>query len=158
MRQSAPKAVKNKNEKLVAETAKELFDLLGITGDFDIFQDEGVFGLNLQTQEGGMIIGYRGEILEALELILSLSVSKKIGEFTRVSLEVGDYKKNKESWLGDLVYRTKERVLVSKEEIPLPNLRAWERRIVHLMLREDREVFSESVGEGRDRTLVIKPR
>ena len=54
--------------------------------------------------------------------------------------------------------QTKARVLAEEREISLPSLKSWERRIVHMALQDDPEVVSESVGEGRDRTLVIKQR
>lgn len=158
MKKSRAKTTKNKELNIVEEVAKELFGLLGVKGSLDVAKRLDGFEINLSTDEGGIIIGYRGEVLEALQLMLSLAASKKIGVFTRIFLEVGDYKKNREIWLGELISRTKERVLETKEDIPLPNLKSWERRIVHLMLQDDKEVLSESVGEGRERTLVIKPR
>ncbi len=158
MKKSEPKTTNNKTLTIVTKTARELFDLLGVEGSFDLSKEDETIKLILSTQEGGIIIGYRGEVLEALELVLSLCVSKKIGVFTRVSIEVGDYKKSREEWLRELVFRTKERVLETKESASLPDLRSWERRIVHLLLQDDQDVFSESVGDGRERTLVIKPR
>jgi spoIIIJ-associated protein len=53
---------------------------------------------------------------------------------------------------------TKERVLAEGKEIVVPELKSWERRIVHLLLQEDDEVISESQGEGRDRVLVVRPK
>ena len=47
---------------------------------------------------------------------------------------------------------------VTTEVLSLPNLRSWERRVVHTFLQDDKEVTSESAGEGRERTLIIKPR
>lgn len=158
MKKSEGTAKKNKDSEIVEKTAKELFDLLGVEGNFEVSKLEDGFEINLSTEDGGIIIGYRGEVLEALQLILSLCASKEIGTFTRVFLEVGDYKKSREAWLEDLVSRTKERVLETKEDVPLPNLRSWERRIVHLMLQDDGDVSSESVGSGKERTLVIKPK
>jgi len=105
-----------------------------------------------------MVIGYHGETLEAIQLILSLIISKKVESFVRVSLEVGDYRKNRTDWLETLALQAKERVLQEQKEVPLPNLKSWERRIVHTFLQNDKEVTSESVGEGKERTLVIKLR
>ena len=50
-----------------------------------------------------------------------------------------------------------ERTRQNEEEF-LENLKSWERREIHLFLQEDKEVVSESVGEGKERTLVVKPR
>ena len=85
-------------------------------------------------------------------------VTKKLGEFKRVNVEVGDYKKNRSDYLKTLATDSKERVLSERKEIYLPNLKPWERREVHMHLADDPEVISESVGEGKERTLVIKPR
>lgn len=145
-------------KKDIKETIKNFFDLLEIDGDFELSEEEDQVNIVLSTQDTGLVIGYHGEVLESLQLILSLAISKKIGHFVRVSLEVDGYKKNRTEWLEKLATQTKERALSENKEIALPNLKSWERRIVHMFLQDDNEVTSESVGEGRDRTLVIKPR
>lgn len=144
--------------KIIDETIKELLNFLEIEGDFDFSQNEEGVEIILNTKDSGIVIGYHGEILESLQLILSLCIAKKIGRFLRVSIEVGDYKKNRIEWLKNLALGAKERVVLEKKEISLPNLKAWERRVIHLFLENDQDVMSESVGEGRDRSLVIKPR
>lgn len=145
-------------EKDIKKTIKKFFDLLEIDGEFESVQEGDQVNITLNTQDTGLVIGYHGEVLESLQLILSLAVSKKIGRFVRVSLEVDGYKKNRTEWLEKLAIQTKERVLEENKEIAIPNLKSWERRIVHMFLQDDEEVTSESVGEGRDRTLVIKPK
>ncbi len=147
-----------KQEKIVSKTIEELLRLLSIEADYTVVFGEGVIEVVLQTEESGIVIGYHGEILESLQLILSLCVSKELGVFTRVSLEVGDYKKNRVEWLESLAGQTKERVLLEGKEVSMPSLKSWERRVVHLYFENDEDVMSESVGQGRDRTLVIKPR
>lgn len=147
-----------KEQEIIENTAKELFSHLGIESTFELTPlDEGV-DLTLATEDSGIIIGYHGEVLEALQLITSLAVSKKIGKFVRVSIEVGDYKKNRSSYLEHLALEAKEKAIEEQSEVPLPSLKSWERRIVHMILQNDDEVESESKGEGRDRTLVIRPR
>lgn len=147
--------VKNKNIKdLISQT----FKLLEIDATFEISEEEDAININLNTEDAALVIGYHGDTLESLQVVLSLIISKKLGEFKRVSLEVADYKKNRSEWLTNLAYQTKERVLAENKEIYLPDLKAWERRVVHVLLQDDNEVISESVGEGRDRVLVIKPR
>lgn len=148
----------SKNVKIIKDTFSEILKLLKIDGSFTVAEDEEEIEINLETSDSGIVIGFHGETLEALQLIVSLSVSKKLGEFKRISVEIGDYKKNRSEWLTNLAYQTKERVLFEGKEIHLPDLKAWERRIVHLLLQNDKEVSSESIGEGKDRVLVIKPK
>ena len=73
-------------------------------------------------------------------------------------LEVGDYKKNRTEWLERLALDAKERAISENKEVYLSDLKSWERRVVHLLLQDDKEVISESSGEGKDRVLVIKPK
>lgn len=146
------------NEQAIKEQAEKLLSLLGVSAGVEVLQTEESADVVLQTDETGMLIGYHGETLEAFQLILSLLVAKNLDKFIRISVEVGDYKKNRKEYLENLVRDLKERVLNSGQAVEVPNLKSWERRVVHLMLQDDSEVVSESVGEGRDRVLTIRPR
>ena len=99
-----------------------------------------------------------GDTLDSLQLVLALILAKESGEFKRVCLEVGDYRKSRSEYLKGLAEQTKEQVLSEQREIFLPSLKPWERREVHMFLSDDSEVITESIGEGKERTLVIKPR
>lgn len=145
-------------EQVVKETINEVLKVLTIEGEIDSAIEDETVSVSLETQDTGIVIGYHGEVLESLEVVLSACVSKKLGRFLRVSLEIGEYKKNRTDWLENLAKSSKEKVLSEQTEVSLPGLKSWERRIVHLLLQKDSEVVSESVGEGRERTLVIKPR
>jgi len=140
------------------ETVEEILKYLEIEGDFEIEDSEEGYDIKLETKDSGIVIGHHGDTLEALQITISLILSKRAGEFKRVSIEVGDYKKNRSEYLTNLALETKERVLSTNKEIYLPDLKSWERRIVHMLLQEDKEVSSESIGEGKDRVLVVKPR
>jgi spoIIIJ-associated protein len=146
-----------KNKK-IETTIKKFFASLGIDTSFSISEDEEAIAVTLETEDTGIVIGYHGETLEALQLVLSLLLAKRRGEFKRVSLEVGDYKKNRSEWLERLAMDAKERAIAENKEIYLSDLKSWERRVVHLLLQDDKEVVSESTGEGKDRILVIKPK
>ena len=153
------KTAKPQDEASVIEQAtQELLSLLGLSATVSVDLSEDVANVTLDTEDGGLIIGYHGESLEALQLVLALLISKKLDKFVRVSLEIGDYKKNRTDYLQNLVAQTKDQVLSSGKEVMLPNLKSWERRIVHTFIQEDPDVTSESMGEGRDRVLVVKPR
>lgn len=145
-------------EKVVKDVTKKLLKMLGITADFDVLSTDDHIDISLTTDEGGILIGYHGETLESLQLILALCIAKELGEFARISLEVGDYKKNRTEYLSQMVNEMKNRALSENRAVVLPHLKSWERRVVHMLLAEDSQVLSESSGEGRDRTLEIRPR
>lgn len=147
-----------KNKETVKKIVADLFERIGISEPFDVSEDDESVSVVVNAKEPGLLIGHHGDTLDSLQLILSLMVAKKLGEFKRLTLEVGDYKKNRGDYLKNLAEQTKERVLAEQKEIYLPNLKSWERREVHMHLAEDPDVFSESVGEGKERTLVVKPR
>ncbi|MDQ5900702.1 MAG: spoIIIJ-associated protein [Patescibacteria group bacterium] len=145
-------------QNIIKEIVEDLLQKLEVTATADVTMLEEGADVLLQTEESGIIIGYHGEILEALQLISSLMVSRKLDRFVRISLEVGDYKKNRSEYLERLAMQTKDRVLDEGRPHTLSSLKSWERRIVHMLLQNDDQVISESMGEGKDRVLVVKPR
>ncbi len=146
-------------QEIIQQTVEKLFSLLGITSQFTITEADEIIEITLQgAEENGILIGYHGETLEALQLVTSLCIAKQVGTFQRVSIEIGEYKKNRMDYLQNLVNQTKERVLTEQQGVALPNLKSWERRFVHMLLANDTEVMTESSGEGRDRTLTIYPK
>ncbi|KKP94941.1 MAG: Single-stranded nucleic acid binding R3H domain protein [Candidatus Levybacteria bacterium GW2011_GWA2_36_13] len=147
-----------KSLNLAQKTIEEFLSVIGIKDPFELSESEEGFDVVLDTQESGIIIGRHGDNLEAIQLVLSLILTKKLGEFKRVSFEVGDYKKNRSDFLSNLAEETKERVISEGKEVIIPNLKSWERRLVHLALQDDNKVVSESAGEGKDRVLIVRPK
>lgn len=146
-----------KERKDVEQLIKKVFSLLEIEGTFTLEEQEDILDVMMETKDTGIVIGYHGEVLESLQLILSLAIAKKLGRFVRVSIEVDGYKKNRTEYLHNLAMQVKEKALAENKEQVLSSLKSWERRIIHLYLQNDEQVTSESEGEGKDRVLVIKP-
>jgi spoIIIJ-associated protein len=136
----------------------DLITRLGIEGDFELEDRDGTLQVLLKTEETGIVIGYHGEVLDSLQLVLSLMISQTLGRFQRITVEVGDYKKNRSEYLEKLALQVKEKVLREGREHAVSSLRPWERRIMHMLLKDDADVTSESAGEGKERVLIIKPR
>lgn len=147
----------DKKVELVKKAAEKLLHLVGVTASLVVEPKDDMVSVVVETEEGGMLIGYHGETLEALQTLLSLIASQEAGEFIRVNVEIGDYKKNRVEYLKHLALQAKEQALSQQTGISL-SLKPWERREVHLLLQDDSEVTTESMGEGRDRVLVVKPR
>ena len=151
-------ALTAKETKEIEQLIEKLFVLLEIEGTFTLEQQDETLDIMMETKDTGMVIGYHGEVLESLQLILSLAVAKKLGRFVRVSIEVDGYKKNRTEYLHNLALQLKDKALAENKEQVLSSLKSWERRIIHLFLQNDEQVTSESSGEGKERVLVIKPR
>lgn len=146
-----------KTQQTVQQVAEKLLSMLGITANVIVAVQDDVAQVTIETEEGGMLIGYHGETMESFQTILSLVVMKELGEFVRLNVEIGDYKKNRVEYLKHLALQAKEQALAQNTGISL-SLKPWERREVHVLLQDDNEVTTESMGEGRERVLVVKPR
>lgn len=142
--------------KIIKEETEALLDKIGTSGSVEILEDEGSFNIHLDTDENALLIGKHGNTLSSLELILSLIVAKKTGEFKRLIVEVGGYRQAREEYLRDLAQRLRDEVIDTGNEKVVRGLKPWERRVIHMYLSEGGDVVTESEGEERDRVLVIK--
>ncbi len=114
--------------------------------------------LTLSDQDTGMLIGHRGDTISALQLLLGLILYKQTGAWTRLIVDIGDYRAKRTASLEKLAQDTAQRVKFSNEPIALFNLNPFERRAIHIYLEGHPDVATESDGEGRNRHLIIKPK
>jgi len=96
--------------------------------------------------------------LAAFQLILSLVINKKLETWTRILVNVNDYRQKREESLKMVALNAAQKVKFSNEAAVLTNLSPSERRIIHLTLADHPDVESLSEGQGQERRLVIKPR
>lgn len=144
--------------KITKGKAVELLETLSLKGKISASENDGNVEISIDTDDSSLLIGYHGENLEAFQLILSFLISKKLGDFHRVLVNVGDYRQRREEKLKQLATTAKEEALEKEDEVILPNLSSGDRRVIHLFLQNDEEVTSESRGEGESRQLIIKPK
>lgn len=105
----------------------------------------------------GLLIGRRGETLRSLQFLVNLLVSRKVQKWPQVVVDVGSYRQRRQESLEGLARRMAERVRQTNRPIMLEPMAAYERRIVHLALRGDTTIYTESSGEGETRKIVIYP-
>lgn len=147
----------DENIKIVKGEIEQLLLKIGVNATVEVSAQDDSFSALLDAQDdNALLIGKHGNTLSSLELIVTLIVSQKLGEFKRVTIEVGSYRAEREQYLSDLADKLKQEVIDSGYEKEVRGLKPWERRFVHLHLQDDDEVMTESVGEDRERTLVIK--
>jgi len=106
----------------------------------------------------GALIGRKGERLSALQHLVNLMLSKEIGSWTRVLVDVEDYRGRRERQLRDLATRAAARVVETGKMLQLEPMPALERRWVHLTLRDHAQVATQSIGEEPNRRVVLVPR
>jgi spoIIIJ-associated protein len=106
----------------------------------------------------GALIGRKGERLSALQHLVNLMLSRKMGGWTRVLVDVEDYRGRRERQLRDLATRAAARVLETGKMLQLEPMPALERRWVHIALRDNPNVATQSIGEEPNRRIVVLPR
>ncbi len=113
--------------------------------------------LEVEGEDLGVLIGKRGENLDALQYILNLMVQKWVGTWPNVSVDVAGYRARREEVLDQLAKRMVRRVVETQQPFTFEPMPPRERRIVHLAIQDDDRVVTESLGEGDERRVVIYP-
>lgn len=146
-------------EEQLSEVLDNLLGMLLLEGSYEIEEADENFTVSIETKDAGRLIGARGESLDALQLLVSQMVARKTGEadYKRVVIDVEGWRRQKEDDLVKDAQSWGQQVLETKKEIELEPMSSWQRRIVHMTVSEMKGLSSESVGEGRDRHIVIKP-
>lgn len=111
--------------------------------------------VNMDGEDRGYLIGYRGDVLNSLQQILNNIVNKKTEEKIRVLLNIGGYKERREKDLQNLADKIAGTVIKTKKSITLEPMTSYERKIIHSKLQENPKVFTHSIGEEPDRRLVV---
>ncbi len=106
----------------------------------------------------GLMIGRRGETLRSLQFLLNTIVNRTAGRWPQLVIDVGNYRQRRQESLEALARRMAEQVRTSRRPMPLEPMQSYDRRIIHMALREDATVYTESTGEGENRRIVIFPR
>ena len=145
-------------EKIIKETVNELLRIMNFEGKVIIDNsDEGNILVSIQTEEAGFLIGQAGVSLDALQYITRMLVNKKTEQPIQFLLDVNDYRKHRIELLRTLAKNIAKQALVEKITVTLQPMSAYERRIIHLALAEDPQISTESIGQGLERRIVVKP-
>ncbi len=145
------KTIKSETEELL----KKMIDTFELTVEEDV--ENHMFQLTVKTdEEASTIIGRHGETIRALQKILEVILFKKIGEPARVLMNVNDYREKQKERLEQLAAELAEKTQSVQRSTHFRGLSSYERRIVHEFITKNHPALTTfSVGEGRDRHLVI---
>lgn len=141
----------------LSEILDNILSLLLLEGSYEVNESKEGFEVMIDTPQAGRLIGFRGESLDSLQLLINQLLSRKQDEFKRVILDVAGWRKQKEEELKEKASSVASQVLELGQELELEPMSSWQRRIVHMVIGDTPGVESESIGEGRDRHLVIRP-
>ena len=114
--------------------------------------------IDLAGEDSGLLIGRRGQTLQALQFLVTLIVRRQMGEDVRVVLDVENYRQRRETSLRDMAVKVASRVAQTNRSITLEPMSPADRRIIHTSLAQHPGVRTESAGEGENRKVTIMPR
>jgi spoIIIJ-associated protein len=148
--------------KEITSVSSDFVEGLGLAAEVSVTKQESEEGpeylVSIQGEDLGILIGYHGETLNALQLLLSLMVAEKLGEWVRIVLDAGGWREARAEVLRSMAAQAAERALASSEEVALPVMSSSDRRVVHLALAGNANVITESSGEEGYRRVVVKPK
>lgn len=111
--------------------------------------------INITGEDSGFLIGYRGDVLNSLQTILSSIANKNNDSKIRVILDIENYRNKRKETLENLAIKVAKTVSKTGKSITLEPMGAYERKIIHSKLQENRYVKTHSIGEEPNRKVVI---
>ena len=157
---AAPAAAAGANP--TAEEARKVVDELlakmGVKAQVSARVQDGAVAVDISGRDLGMLIGWRGETLRALQTVTNLLMSKHLEPEQRVIVDVERYRQRREHTVREIAFRAARQVKVTGDPITLDAMQPFERRAIHLALESDPDVTTVSIGEEPERRVVVGPR
>ncbi len=117
-----------------------------------------LYAEGLDEETVGLIIGRRGETLRSLQFLLNTLVQRRIGHWPQLVIDIGNYRQRRQESLEGLARRVAEQVRATGKPQTLEAMQAYDRRIIHMALRDNPHVYTESSGEGEARRITVYPK
>lgn len=156
-----PAIIKVIMKKSVVEKTKEfcdeLFAAMHVETNVDIKykEEENIMDIDLSGPDMGILIGKRGQTLDALQYLISLFVNKEGDSYIRVKLDTENYRERRRATLEKLAKKIAYTVKRTRKPVSLEPMNPYERRVIHSTLQNDRYVYTKSEGEEPYRKVVI---
>lgn len=144
-------------QNLCQEILETLLGKLGLSSGVTANQQGETLVLTISSEHRGVLIGFHGENLTSLQNILRLMVFRRTGNWIPVVVDVGGYRLERAQKLSEMTERSAQKARFLNTEVSLPPMSSSDRREVHLALSSLEGVVGESVGEGSNRHIVIRP-
>lgn len=140
-----------------AEFLNGLLERMDLPAAISFAVTDDIIRLRLKSEYMGILIGHRGETLNALQYLTNLSVNRHSDHYRRVYLDMENYRNKRETILIKLAKKTAKEVLESGDTIAMEPMNPYERRIFHASLQEYDGIVTYSEGEEPERYIVIAP-
>lgn len=137
------------------EKLKKMIELMGFA-DFSINRETESRRFSIFINEGESFKKLIPDFVTNLDHLVKL-MAGKAGETESVFIDINNYRREREGLILELARAAARKAATTGQEVPLPAMNAYERRLIHLELSSRPDVKTESMGEGKERYIVIKP-
>ena len=134
---------------------KKLIELMGFT-DFSVNYEAENNRFLVFINEGDFLKKLLPNFVTNLDYLVRL-IADKIGGERTAFVDINNYRRERENLILELARAAARKAAATKEEIPLPAMNAYERRLIHLELSTHPDIKTESIGEGKERYIVVRP-
>ena len=139
------------------EFLKTLFEMINVPVVTEVTRDDDKICINLTSTNSQFLIGYRGELLDALQCLAGAVANIGREDYKRVVVDCEEYRDKRENTLNELAEKLANKAVRTGRKIQLEPMNPFERRIIHTALAESTEVKTESEGKEPNRYIVIVP-
>ncbi|MCD5412557.1 MAG: protein jag [Dehalococcoidia bacterium] len=146
---------------IAREVVEKLLSLMEVDATVQVSggeDDQSPLSIDVSNGDLGVLIGRRGQTLASLQYLVNIILGRKLKSGVRVIVDVAGYRKRRDEELQNMTLRVAELVKSTRRSITLEPMPAMERRVVHLALRDDPDLATQSVGFGDSRKVVVYPK
>lgn len=143
---------------MIAETEERVGSLLqamGFVARVDVYDAGGFVAADVAPDNTALFIGQKGETIDALQYLVNAGVNKNRASRARIVLDAEGYRQRRVEALQGMAHRTARKVIREGRTVELPPMNPSERRVVHLFLRDNPGVITESDGTGDSRRVRV---
>ena len=134
-----------------------LLERIGVKAEVEVVSKEGDLHLEIKGDQEGILIGRHGRTLDSFQFLINRMVNKRLETPVRIILDINEYRKRKTENLKKMAIRVGEKVKSNGLPLTIGPFDAHDRRLIHIALKEDPAVRTESLGEGKLKKITILP-
>lgn len=135
-----------------------LLERMGLDCDVAVEDIEGGFHAEISGKDSASVIGYRGEVLDAIQYLSTIHINQADASYTRLTIDVEGYRARRTETLRALAQRLADKAVREGHQVELEPMNNTDRRVIHETLAADERVTTESAGEEPNRYVVILPK
>jgi len=142
---------------IAKELIRGLLERMGIKTEVEGFSKEGDLYLEIKGDQEGILIGKHGRTLDSLQILINRMANRRLAKPARVILDIDDYRKRKSDTLTKMALRLGEKAKRKGHPLTIGPFNAHDRRLIHVALKQDPSIRTESLGEGTLKKITIIP-